>query len=577
MKRTNKILVTFQALLLTTTYLLPLILSDSANPTGSFNLGNVAPTAPTVFGVQDTSNAGVRDTATPDTHMIYTDLFNISWVASTDSNGDTIYYRLCIASSESNRNAENCDILNKMSNTSALSTNYYVTTGSDTGLTYDGVSKTFYTRVIATDKKGTDENSTAYDSSFDILNSAPICVAIFFTPAEVHGNLAPNLNWDDCTDPDDGTADHYPADTLVYTVKVGDSTYGDTERLSKSNLATSEYTGSYDSNLVYGSSESSGWANKTYYVRITANDQQGASNSVSGDVDKDSVLYDYLTDVTNVEVTDAGQPYTNKYLTPVEKLKSATAVKITATDTDGDCATTNSHIAYIHLCLNATEGETCDQTNYDQVWEVEDESGSSGSTCVFVFTVNKTTANGFPTFWTAPAIYKVNVNVTTSGVYGSTIKRATDTQRDGTWEFKSLQGIEYTTTVALGTLLMGQWNSGLSKYILNNTGNIVMNIRWNASDFVNGTDTTSIDSLSTFQIDDDNIANETSETLLTPLTLNTTERTTSTRFQPASGLPKCDDDACAGDGLNTYYHMNLENGLPALIYTNIINLETEAY
>jgi hypothetical protein len=568
-----KILATLQAMLLTLT-LMPLVLSDTSSPTGSFDLGNVAPTAPTVLGVQDTSNAGIRDTSTPDTHMIFNDYFNISWIGSTDSNGETVYYRLCIASSSGARDIENCDIVDKMSNGDALSNNYYVTTDGDTGLTYNGELYTVYVRIIATDKQGANENSTAYDSSFDILNSPPSCSGMTFTPLEVHGDLSPNLDWSDCTDPDDGlSADYYPADELIYsTVTVGDATYGDDERVSETNLPTSQFTGAWDADLVYGNSESSGWVNKTYYVGIQAYDGYLESEATDGWFDL--VLYDNLPDVTSVQITDAGQPYTNQYLTPVEGLKSTVAVKINATDLDGDCA--SGHTAYIHLCLNATAGDVCNETNYNQVWQVEDASGSSGTTCIFVFTANKTTSNGYPSFWIAPAIYKLYTNITAGGVYGTGIIRASDTQRSGTWEFKSLQGIAYTTTVSLGTLTMGTWNSGTNDYILNNTGNVLLDILWNASDFVNGTDTTSIDSLSEFQIDDDNTANQGGgETGLTPFTFNTTAITTTKEFPQTGGLAICNDDACVGDGQNTYYHMNLETGLPAKIYTNTINLETE--
>lgn len=570
----RKILATFQTMLLVSLYLLPLTLSDTASPTGSFSLVNVAPTAPTTLGVQDTSSATVADTSTPDTHMIYSDYFNISWTASTDVNLDTVFYRLCIDDDASGRDNEVCDVFNNMSDASALTTNYFITTDSETGLTYDGASKTFYVRVIATDKMGASENSTAYDASFAVLNSQPDCSAVTMSPTTTHGDLSPALDWADCTDADDGTADHYPADTLKYFVKVGDSQDAGERLAEEDTSTTSAYSGAYDTDLVYNTTEDTGWANSTYHWTVFADDQQGASNSNSSDKYGTFVLYDYLPDVTDVEITDDGQPYSNDYVTPVEKSQAQVAVRVSATDTDGDCDQLG-HKTYIHLCLNATAPEVCNETNYDQVWEVDDETGSSGSSCVFVFSANKTT---FPTFWVTPAIYKMYANVTATGAYGSGIIRATDAERDGTWEYKSLQGIDYTSTVDLGTLVMGQWNNGTNLYILNNSGNVNMDILWNASDFTGGTyaDSTNIDSLSEFQVDDDNIANESVETTLSPFTLNTTARTTNDEFQPSGGLTACDDNACVADGLDTYYHMNLESNLIADTYTNTINLETEA-
>jgi len=558
---------------------LPVIFADYETPTATFNLGNVAPTQPSTLGVQDTSSATTADTSTPDTHMIYSDLFNISWTRSTDANYDTVYYRFCVASSAANRNNEVCDVINKMSNANALATNYYVTTGGDTLLTYDGASKTYYVRVIATDKQGTDENSTAYDSSFAILNSQPSCAGIAFTPAEVHGDLSPNLNWDDCTDADDGTADHYPADVLVYDLKMGDASYGDTERLNKDNLASSEYTGVWGADLVYGSSESSGMVNKTFYTRITADDQQGASNSVSGNVDKDLVLYDHLPDVTAVQVTSAGSAYTNMALQPIEHGNATVAVRVQFTDLDSDCSSGSGHITYIHFCLNATPGETCDHTTNTQVWQV-DSQGGAGTACEFVFTTNKTGVTGWPQFWKAPSNYKVYANVTESGTYGPAgIIRSSDTERATTWTYNSLQGINYPTSINLGTLTMGQWNNGTTEYQMVNWGNVIMDVLWNSSDFQDGGDQTHIDTMTEFQIDDDNIAGEGSETGLTPFTLNTTSITTSKEFQPTNGLIRCDSNACnnANAYLGTYWHINLETGLVGATYTATIRLETEAH
>jgi len=321
------------SLLLMSLYIISPTKSETENPTGKITIGNTAPTDPSVFGVQDTSSATLMDTSTPDTHMVYSDSFNMSWTQSTDANGDTITYKLCIASTSGKRTAGDCDI-KLYSGTNA----YYVTTGSDTGLTYSGASVTYYVRINATD--GID-GSGNYDTDFAILNSAPTCVPVtgltFGTDGggqthqtTVAGISNAKIDWADCTDADTaGTADHYPADSLVYTLKIGDSASGGTERTSDSNLGDSEKSSPYTvADLIFGSSLTNTiWVNKTYYYQITADDQQGTSNSVSGNADGDFVLFNRvpsLASAWNTAETHNPQP----------------SVSYTGgTDTDGDSVT----------------------------------------------------------------------------------------------------------------------------------------------------------------------------------------------------------------------------------------------
>jgi len=687
------IFIVFASLLLVSIYSIPLISSEAETPTGKITIGNTAPTAPTVLGVQDTSDATVADTATPDTHMIYSDFFNISWTGSTDANSDPVFYRFCVASSSANRNAENCDIINKMSDVNALSVDSYATTGSDTGLVYSGASVTYYTRVIATDKQGTSENSTAYDASFAIVNAQPSCAgvtALTFgaSVGETHqttvAGLSPaKIDWADCTDADTaGTADHYPADVLVYDLQIGDSASGGIERTMDDNLASSEKTTAYNAtNLVFGTSVASNtWVNKTYYFRVTADDQQGTTNSVSAnadgdfklfnrvpsvasawdtaethdntpsvsytggtDADTDSVtchiiagnpttadaiiteadaktgvssatfwdktipwntteqtdggwsnytasmtiwcvddktptlwyntnanytatmiLYDNLPDITKLEIADAGEVYadcsSSCSLLPVEGTNATVAVRVTFEDTDSDC--TSGHNVFAHFCYNTTTGQACTEVANNVSYSVNSISGAS-TTCVAVFSANKTASDGTPQFWINNAVYKIHLNATSQ----SGIERTTDAEKDGTWLYNTLRSISYPSTLMIGgsPITFYAWNTNTTTHDAVNIGNHPLNLTWNMTNptcspessatcgsdvwTLNGTD---------FRLDDDSDPLvDTSNQPYIDLAV----------FAPASapefdhtgiGLVNCNIYSCAtptNATLNTYFHI----------------------
>lgn len=519
-------------------------LAGDAVESSSVTIQNSPPNTPADFEVQDGPGPD-WDSTSLDTHDVTP---NLRWTTSdNDSNSVSTY--VCIATTSGNRDSNNCDA-------------YSTTTSDDnvtgaTGLDYSGTNRTYYVRLTPND--GT-ENGTALDTQFYLLNSIPTTPS-GLSPSSTH-NQTPTLSWT-ATDADDGSVNHWPADTLTYHIRVGTS-YGDG---SYENNDIADKTGETVDNDIPWGTPGAEWANNTVFVSIWTTD--GNTDGISPYYNTTLVLYDFLPDITDVEITDSGSAYSSCIsstcaINPVEHSNATIAVRITATDTDDDCDVGGNSQAYIYLCLD-TGSCTTGTGNYS--WQL-DNIQRTGSTCTYTFSTNKTAADDTPEFFrSANSNYKFYANVSSQA--GA---RTSDTQRTDDWEYGTLKSIDYPALVTLGdgSPTLGQWNNGTSLATMTNWGNDVLNIQWRMTDPTSGADTWTLNNTD-LQIDDDTALTD-EPGPVAPVYLNGTDKT----FEPGSGLDICIsaacDDATLNETLATYYHIAPPLGLSAGTYNSTITI-----
>jgi hypothetical protein len=518
----------------------------AGTPVNSTNesIGNTAPDQPTGFMVQD--GASSWDSSTIDTHDVTP---NLNW-STSDTDGDPVTTYVCIATTSGNRDTGVCDAYDSSTGTDSVN--------GVTGLAYSGTSRTYYVRLTPNDGS---ENGTALDTQFDLINSVPN-IPSGLSPTATH-NQTPELSWT-ATDPDDGSTDHWPADSLTYYLRVGTS-YGDGTYENNNNA---DKTGeAVDSSMPWGAPGADGYANNTFYVQIWTGDGNGDNSSLYNATIN---LYDYLPDITNVEMTDIGSVYSSCTgstcaINPIEHSNATVAVRITATDTDNDCDVGSNSAAYFSLCLDTG---SCTPATQDYGWDV-DSISRSGSTCTYTFSANKTATDNTPEFFRLPnAAYKLYANVTSQGG-----QRTTDGERTADWTYGTLKAIDYPTTITLGdgSPTLGEWNNGTVVATMTNWGNDNLNIQWQSTDPTSGSDTWTLNGTD-MQIDDDNSYSGEGSGYLSPVFVNGTAAT----FEPGTGLEVCSaatcNDAALNETLSTYFHISPPQGLLAGTYNSTITI-----
>ena len=506
-------------------------------------IGNNPPDQPANFMVQDGASSW-DSTAPIDTHDLTP---NLNW-STSDNDGDPVTTYVCIATTSENRDAGNCDA-------------YSSSTGTDsvddvTGLAYSGTSRTYYVRLTPNDGS---ENGTALDVQFNLINSIPDLPS-GLSPTDTHNPL-PILSWT-ATDPDDGSDNHWPADTLTYHIRVGTS-YGDGTYLSSDDA---DKNGEQVTSQIPWGIPGEVWANNTVYVQIWTTDGNGGTSDTYNTTLN---LYDYLPDITNIEMTDVGSSYSSCTsaacaINPIEHSNASVAVRITTTDTDEDCDVGDGSKTTIHLCLDT--GSCTPPGDYS--WEVDSVS-RSGSTCTYVFSANKTAADGTPEFFRLPSSeYKLYVNATSQAG-----QRTADAERTADWTYGTLKAINYPSTVTLGdgTPALGQWNNGTVLAAMTNWGNAVLNIQWQSTNPTSGEGTWILNGTD-MQIDDDPAYDDETSGYLSPVFINGT----AAAFQPGTGLEVCSsascDDPALNQTLNTYFHISPPFGLKAGVYNSTITI-----
>ncbi len=517
---------------------------DAVNSSSPVTIQNVQPSKPYNFMVRDGASSW-DNTTVIDTHDQFADL---NWT-TYDYDGDIVTTYICITDVQSNLDSWTC-------NYSGTTTTNHV--DDVTGLDYSGASHTYYVRLVPNDGS---VNGTYLDAQFNLINSVPNTPSSL-SPLSYH-TQTPTFSWT-ATDPDDGSVDHWPADTVTSHIRVGDSC-GASDYHSNDNANAGGET--VAASIPWGTPGTK-WANKSVCVRLWATD--GHTDGRSGNYSQLTTLYDFLPDITNIELANSGATYSSCttascILNPVMGMNTTVAVRVTAVDTDNDCETAGK--AYLHLCL-VNGSAPCDESNNaEYVWQIN-HIERTGSTCTFTFAPNKSASDGTPEFFRLPnPAYKLYVNVTSQAG-----KRTSDPQASATWQYGALSAVNYPDLVQLGDshIDLGVWNNGTSLAVMTNWGNTVLDLQWNSSNPTNGVDTWMLNGHD-MQIDDDNIYNGGEATgIIAPVYLNGSLKT----FEPGNGLQVCVSSACndptLNETLNTYFHIKPPVGLSKGVYNSTI-------
>lgn len=545
--------------------------------TGQFTVGNEPPSIESgSFAVQDSETTW--DSTELNTHDITPNFkFKVN-----DPNPDTLTASICIGTAESL-----CDVLAKttIGTYSRGNTVEYTYEGSGLIMTTDdcdlvSCSKNYYIQAFVSD--GDNEISQNYVVGF--LNSVPNTPS-GLTPLETHSQT-PKLSWT-ATDPDDGTKDKWPADTLVYSMLAGDN-------LGSDNYLS--YTGvdafaTITSPIPWGVAGET-QARKTVYTQIWSVDNLGIDSGTYYETSFD--LVDNLPAFTNVYLsddaidvlTDSCVDYLPQhcFLNPLSGSYTSVNLKLKIDDTDGDCAAL-THNAKAVLCLvDASGAEICDlTTNVHRTYDLNFDSATETS-CEFSVSILSGDTNGLE-FFGAPGSYKMYLEAN-SQAGKSTIPW------NQAWEYSALQAMDYTDSVFLGDpaseggdgIQLDAWNPGISKATMTNKGNKILNLEWDATDASSDDSVCSghtatcwdLSTVDDLKIDDDNDVENDAGNLIS---VNIPETPTRAAFAPEGGLQICNIMTCDSgikETLDTYFHIKPPAGLSSGDYKTTFTLTISA-
>ncbi|MFH1501000.1 MAG: hypothetical protein ABIE22_03580 [archaeon] len=432
-------------------------------------------------------------------------------------------------------------------------------------------SKLFYVDLYAEDDR-VPSNSSINQYNFTLLNQVPTNPHSF-VPLETH-DQTPDINWT-AIDLDDGSQDHWPADTLTYHVQVG-TAFTDNSYLADPAASSPQAT---VTNPIPWGTPGALDARTTAYARIwtTDNFMINSSNNDSTFelVDHLPQFVDvYLSDVSANELSCTGFVQ-NCFVNPAAGTYAPIHITYRFNDSDRDCGGFPTHAAGADLCLvDAAGSVTCLPTNANYSFTLS-YSAASNEFCNFTVDIAQGNANSVE-FFRSPGDYKIHVNASSQAGASTTIFNAN-------WTYGSLPDIFYSSSVDLGDpstcggndIQLGSWNPGSCLAVANNSGNVLLNLTWEATDFGLGapsdcspSNTTCWDITSNpeFELDDDNLQGESTETGFFPITIPETAFVR--EFYPSGGLDVCDrmtcDSSSLDETLDTYFHIlppvNLEPG-----------------
>ncbi len=522
-------------------------------------IGNSVPSNPSALLIQDGSNPDFDDGSIAhdgnsdfDTHMRTP---AIRWTKGTDPDAeDIIYTYVCLSTS-----LGGCELTGAKTTLSE----YNILPGL---LNYIGASRTYYLKFIAND--GTVNSSGfGYRIFFLLTNDIPTSPSSL-TPKSTH-NPRPFIDYSDSIDADTtGTIDNFPADTLTYFYSSGTAGPSSTNLVNNQSSAASQFQ--YTSAIPWSTEgQDAGWNNETVYVRIYSTD--GNNGGKSSNYDDSFRLYDYLPDIFQIQIADSGSEYSDQAANPIAHSDASIAIRMQATDRDGDCAF--GHQAYASICDNSTI-TTCTEANAQYRFLLNKISLATGDDCFYEIQGNASI--GTPEFWKKPGTWKVKGNITENLSAGSGNQRTADPQINADFIYNELNAANYPVTLYLGdaSVELGSFNTNLTAALLENWGNIALNLSWKVTDPISDNDywNLSVEGNDDFIIDDD--TDPVLETVPGVLPVNLTY--VNQFFHPSTGLEPCNANACDSPFLNetfgTYYHIRPPLGLAPGLYNNTITL-----
>lgn len=251
-------------------------------------------------------------------------------------------------------------------------------------------------------------------------------------------------------------------------------------------------------------------------------------------------------------------------INPTTNSTTAIIVKARITDLNGDCNTFTSNNATAYFCDGAG---SCNSGNADHTismnYDASDGQWGAGNKYC-----NMTGSSEDWEFYEINGTWKVNVTIT-DGI--------NTTYTENSWEYNELRSFTYPAsgdTIEMGSLNVGQWNNGTAGDLILNAGNIVLDLKWNATDFTGQTHGQIINVSRTnnsYIIDDDGSSPDDTGNI-PEVYINQTQK----YFGPASGLIRCSSVGCSDTNatFNVYWHIDIPSGLVSDTYQNTIQLES---
>lgn len=253
-------------------------------------------------------------------------------------------------------------------------------------------------------------------------------------------------------------------------------------------------------------------------------------------------------------------------INPMEAMTRAVTVKVTIEDDNGNCNmfTSNNGTAYLCSGVVACNATTANYTISNLQYNVSDGQWGTGN-----IYCNMSGGPADVQFYELNGTWTVNVTID-DGV-------ANSTSSVKNWTYGELPAFSYATggIVNMGALNLDQWNNGTGHNQTKNTGNIVLDLKWNASNFTgaNPSNTLNITG-SNYIIDDDAASPDDTDSLAQQYISE--DHDVQVTLIHASGLLRCTSGACANQNatMEVYWHIYIPSGLAQDTYTNSIEVSS---
>lgn len=283
--------------------------------------------------------------------------------------------------------------------------------------------------------------------------------------------------------------------------------------------------------------------------------------------------------LTNIFMGNDGNMYDCKngcYITPTRH-SNVTNLSIRVSLIDSSCSL-QTHRVFAHLCLiSTTSTETCNELTSNYTFELNNLSienyGSGGNKYLCNFsTLGYVGPQGTPQFYINPNEYEIYVNVSEAET------NLSDSLSNNSWIYRQLldtgfidsNGLEIDTLqLGDGDIQLGEFNPGTNEYRLQNWGNVILGINWNATNPNSTIGEWNINNPSDGFILDDDLSTNYPDIGLMALNLTNIPRS----FVFGNGLMRCISPLCnnfANESLSTRGHIKPPIGLPVGRYNNEI-------
>ncbi len=262
---------------------------------------------------------------------------------------------------------------------------------------------------------------------------------------------------------------------------------------------------------------------------------------------------------------------TDTVISGVSNSTKAVTVKVQVYDTNGNCNEFTANNGTAWLC----DGDrTCDDTNRKHIIaDLEYDAGDGQWGAGNEYCNLTGTAENWQ-FYEVNGTWSVGVSITDGSANGTLNER---------WYYNEIRAITYPasgSTIDLGSLTLGNWNDGKSGALMQNAGNIILNLSWNATDFTGQafSDVLALDGTN-FLIDDDGVRGGGDSGNIPQRNISGTP-TTQITFNPEVGLKNCSSVVCdpsidSGNAtIEVMWHLQVPNGLHEDTYTDTIEVST---